>query len=248
MIRIGCAGWPLPRDADDRFPEEGTHLERYAAVFPATEINSTFHRPHRAATFARWAASVPEDFRFSVKLPKTITHVAKLVDSGGLLDEFMGPVSALGDKLGCLLVQLPPKLVFEADRVDGFFSALRARHRGAVVVEPRHSSWFESDARELLVSHEVGRVGADPPRATGGDQTGGWTGIAYYRLHGSPRMYYDAYGDDFLAALAGRLAGLAGSLFEPWCIFDNTAAQAAVPNALRLMHFLEVIRDEKEPR
>src|SRR5690349_12428290 len=69
-VRVGCAGWSLPKEHADRFPAEGSHLERYAACFPAVEINSSFYKPHRPTTYARWAASVPPDFRFSVKVPK----------------------------------------------------------------------------------------------------------------------------------------------------------------------------------
>jgi uncharacterized protein YecE (DUF72 family) len=75
LIRIGCAGWSLPRVEQERFPAAGSHLERYASVFDAVEINSSFHRPHRPATYARWAAAVPSSFRFSVKLPKTILTI-----------------------------------------------------------------------------------------------------------------------------------------------------------------------------
>ena len=79
-IRVGCAGWSIPREHADRFPEEGSHLARYAGRFPAVEINSSFYKPHRPATYARWAASVPADFRFSVKVPKLATHERRAND------------------------------------------------------------------------------------------------------------------------------------------------------------------------
>ncbi|HEY9423039.1 MAG TPA: DUF72 domain-containing protein, partial [Thermoanaerobaculia bacterium] len=81
-ILVGCAGWSLPRAEQAEFPETGSHLERYASRFGAVEINSSFHRPHRPATYARWSASVPASFRFSVKVPKTITHGLRLRDAG----------------------------------------------------------------------------------------------------------------------------------------------------------------------
>ena len=88
-VRIGIAGWSLPKEHSGRFPEEGTHLERYAARFPAVEINSSFYKPHRPTTYARWAASVPQGFRFSVKAPKLATHERRLVDVGDVLDSFL---------------------------------------------------------------------------------------------------------------------------------------------------------------
>src|SRR3954464_10929879 len=108
-ICIGTAGWSIPREAQPGFPGGGSHLERYAAVLPAVEINSTFHRPHRAATFERWAASVPRAFRFSVKMPRTITHDHRLTDAAWL-ETFLADLAPLRSRLGCLLVQLPPSL------------------------------------------------------------------------------------------------------------------------------------------
>src|SRR5881397_2217283 len=109
---VGCAGWGLHKDVASRFPPDGSQLERYAAVFPAVEINSSFYRPHQPQTYARWAASVPEAFRFSVKLPRTITHDAKLRGIDELLDRFAREAGELGPKLGCVLVQLPPSGAF----------------------------------------------------------------------------------------------------------------------------------------
>jgi uncharacterized protein YecE (DUF72 family) len=236
LIRVGCAGWSLPKAAQGRFPGGESALARYARVFPVAEINSSFHRPHRAATYARWAASVPPGFRFSVKLAKTITHGAKLVDADALLDEFMVPVRALGESFGCLLVQLPPKLAFDVALARRFFASLRAHDIPAVALEPRHVSWFTAEADQLLDDAAVARVAADPPRGEGGAVPGGWAGFAYYRLHGTPRMYYSSYEDEFLDGLAARMAARQQS---GWCIFDNTAGNAAVPNALDLMARLE---------
>ncbi|HYW08000.1 MAG TPA: DUF72 domain-containing protein, partial [Longimicrobium sp.] len=109
---IGCAGWSLPRVEQERFPAEGTHLERYAGRFPAVEINSSFYRPHRPATYARWGESVPPSFRFSVKVPKAITHTLRLRAAAEPLAAFLAEAGALEEKLGCLLVQLPPSLHF----------------------------------------------------------------------------------------------------------------------------------------
>ena len=94
-VRRGTAGWALPRAHAHAFPEDGAHLERYARIFDAVEINSTFHRPHRATTYERWAKSVPAHFRFSLKTPKTITHGARLVGTEALLDAFFHKIAPL---------------------------------------------------------------------------------------------------------------------------------------------------------
>ena len=236
---VGCAGWSLPRDAQPRFPAEGTHLVRYAARLPATEINSSFYRPHRPATYARWAARVPPGFRFSVKAPRTITHERRLVDAEPLLDAFLGEVAALGPALGCLLVQLPPSLAFAPAAADAFLAALRARHAGAVAVEPRHPSWFVPEADALLDRWHVGRVAADPARVPAAAVPGGWPGVAYYRLHGSPRVYYSPYDGAMLDGLAAQLRAAPPGA-QRWCIFDNTASGAATVNALDLLDLLDL--------
>jgi uncharacterized protein YecE (DUF72 family) len=237
-VYVGTAGWTLPREQQPRFPAEGTHLQRYAAVLPAAEINTTFYRSHRASTWARWAESVPADFRFSAKLPRAITHTARLVEAEAALDAFLDEVQALGPLLGCVLVQLPPSLAFDAEVAGAFFHALRQRHAGPVACEPRHATWFTPEADTLLHAETVARVAADPVRAPGADEPGGWPGLAYFRLHGSPRMYYSAYEPDYLAALAAKVtaAGVRGA--PVWCIFDNTTLGAATANALDLLRRL----------
>jgi len=237
-ILIGTAGWTLPKPEQAEFPADGSHLSRYAARFPVAEINSSFHRPHRVSTWARWADEVPPGFRFSAKLPKTITHQQKLVDVEALLDTFLGEAGALGDRLACLLVQLPPSLELDPAVAERFFLALRERTAAAVACEPRHASWFSGDADALLAGLGVARVAADPARVPAAAEPGGARDVVYHRLHGSPRMYYSAYEGDFVARLAGRLRADAAGAREVWCIFDNTAAGAATRNALDLLGVL----------
>ncbi len=228
---VGTAAWSIPRAEQQRFPPGESQLARYSQVLPAVEINSTFYRPHRAATFARWAASVPRAFRFSVKVPRTITHDQRLAHGADLLKEFLGALAPLGARLGCLLVQLPPSLAFDARVARAFLTVLRKRFDRGVALEPRHASWFESRADRVLNDFEVARVAADPSR--GGDgEPGGWRGLAYFRLHGSPRIYYSSYEDDFLEAMAVKLRDLGRRRIPAWCIFDNTTLGAATGNAL----------------
>jgi uncharacterized protein YecE (DUF72 family) len=237
-IRVATAGWALPRTVRDQFPEGASNLARYAGLLPAAEINSSFYRPHKPATYARWAASVPESFRFAVKVPKLITHTRRLADPGEALDAFLAEVAGLGARLGCLLVQLPPSLAFDPAVVDAFLGALRERHAGAAAVEARHASWFTPAAETLLSAREVARVAADPPRAPGDGEPGGWPRLAYYRLHGSPRVYWSAYDEAYLEALASRLTSEAAAGRDVWCVFDNTASGAAAANALDLRRML----------
>ena len=234
-VLVGCAGWSLPRDVQAAFPGEGSHLARYAARFPVVEINSSFHRPHRPGTYARWAAETPPGFRFAAKLPKTITHQLRLAAAGEALDTFLAEAAGLGEKLAVLLVQLPPSFAFDAAVATLFFAGLGARTEVSVVCEPRHPSWFEDEADALLAGFRVARVAADPARVPAAAHPGGWRGIAYHRLHGSPRMYYSSYPAEYLQDLARRLLDDAAAGREAWCIFDNTASGAAAANALELL-------------
>lgn len=231
MIRIGTAGWAIPRTSRERFPEGGSGLQRYAARLNCAEINSSFYRPHRPSTWTRWAADTPCDFRFSVKLPRTITHDQRLVDPGERLDAFLAEARLLGEKLGPLLVQLPPSLAFDPAVAATFFEALRLRHEGLVACEPRHATWFEADADVLLQAHRIARVAADPVRHPKAGEPGGWDGLRYWRLHGSPRMYWSSYDAPWLDRLGEALQAGQG---EAWCIFDNTSSGAAAANALDL--------------
>ncbi len=225
---IGTAGWSIPARYADRFAPASSHLARYGARLKAVEINSSFYRPHQKKTYARWADSVPPDFRFSVKLPRGITHERGLKDSGDLLARFLEEASGLGPKLGVILVQLPPSLTYNAHDAEALFVALHRRRAAAIACEPRHASWFTPQAEAALTALRVARVAADPPRGPGDGTPGGWPGLRYWRLHGSPKLYYSDYGADALHALAHRLQD------GDWCIFDNTAAFAALGNALAL--------------
>ena len=230
----GCAGWSIPTECSAAFPAAGSHLERYAAVFGAVEINSSFYRPHRASTYARWADSVPDDFVFSVKLPRAITHEARLVGIDAVQTRFLGEVSALGAKLGCVLVQLPPSLAFDARVAGEFFAGMRARFSCVLACEARHRSWFSEAATDLLISEGITRVYADPPKG----QEGAFlatTGTLYARLHGSPRIYYSSYDSAYLKQVAAGMQQHTGAGRTVWTIFDNTASGAAVANALQVV-------------
>ena len=236
-IYIGTAAWNIPKRCKHEFPEAGTHLERYAGVLNAVEINSSFYRPHQPKTYARWSACVPPYFKFSVKLPKEITHKRRFVNVEAELDRFLSEATSLGSKLGPVLIQLPPSFAYDEATARAFFHLLRAKFAGQLVCEPRHESWFARQPNELLVEFRIARVAADPPPAEGAQHPGGWSGLRYFRLHGSPRIYYSEYPDEFIAQVANAIKNVA---VETWCIFDNTALDFAATDALKLFRLLKV--------
>ena len=231
---IGTAGWGIAGRHAHLFPAPGTHLERYARRLGAAEINSSFYRPHRRETYARWAGSVPAGFRFSVKLPKAITHERRLAGSEALLDVFLASVDGLGGRLGVLLVQLPPSLRFDPARFEAFFEALphdtgharalAARHdarmkgRASLAAQPglplchaieiRHDSFLDPAFTDMLRHYGIALVVADT--------AGKWpyredvtADFVYIRLHGDQELYVSGYTDAALDDWAGRIAAWA---------------------------------------
>jgi uncharacterized protein YecE (DUF72 family) len=235
-LYIGTAGWSIPGIHAQHFAAEGSHLIRYAGKLNFAEINSCFYREHKPETYRKWAAAVPDGFRFAVKAPRTITHEGKLgVQSKEALKRFLEQTSALAEKRGPVLLQTPPKLVFDDALAQSFLTMFRELYDGPAGFEPRHMSWFSAEADALLQDFNIARVAADPALIPEAARPGGWPGLVYFRLHGSPRRYYSAYSQDYLLHLAAELRQRPVSV-TAWCIFDNTASGAALANALELQN------------
>ena len=157
-VRIGTAGWSIPKPVAASFPGDGSQLARYSRVLACAEINTTFTGTHRPATFERWANDTPPDFRFSVKLPQAMTHGARLKVRRAEVKAFTASLGGLGDRLAALLVQLPPSLDLDTRAARAFFRSIHAGFEGAVLCEPRHPSmywsryeddWLDARAKEI---------------------------------------------------------------------------------------------------
>ncbi|AMY11822.1 hypothetical protein LuPra_05087 [Luteitalea pratensis] len=218
-----------------RFDSYGTHLQRYSRWLRCAEINSSFYRPHAAATYAKWRESTLPDFRFAVKMPRTITHELKLQDAREPLVAFLAQTEGLAEKRGPILVQLPPSLAFDCSAVTPFLDLVRTMYGGPVVCEPRHPTWFSPDVTSLLEGYRISRVAADPPPVPAATVPAGWPRIAYFRLHGSPRTYWSRYDEHYMGTFADIVRSVPRAE-EVWCIFDNTASGAAIENACELHH------------
>ena len=236
-IRIGLAGWSNPPAKRlERHPGQ-THLSFYAAHFSCVEINSSFYRTHQSATYARWRDETPAAFRFTVKMPRSITHESHLKHCATEVERFYEGIIALQPKLAAVLVQLPPSLEFSRRTVRTFFNSLPRLRGTKVVCEPRHVSWFTSAAESTLREAGVSRVAADPARCAGADVPGGVRRFAYFRWHGSPRLYYSKYSEAQLAIFAATVRK--AKTAETWCVFDNTARYAAWDDALQFVAALQ---------
>jgi len=227
---VATAGWSISNNVADRFVKEGSGLARYSSVFSGVEINSTFHRRHKPATFGRWAEAVPNDFLFAVKMPKELTHVRAMEDISQPFGTFLEDISPLGEKRGPLLCQLPPSLAFDADTFKTAFKAMRDLDTGPIVIEVRHKSWTFPEALDLLKTYNAERVLADPAKVWPPHDFG--SPPRYMRLHGKPKIYYSSYTDDAIKSFQNLLAP------ETWCVFDNTASGSAIDNALTMLDLL----------
>lgn len=229
---VGTAGWTLPKEYARPFGPQGTHLERYSSLLNAVEINSSFYREHKAITYARWADSVPEDFRFSIKLWKQFTHEQRLQVDKQQLQENLLAVSRLRQKWGCLLVQLPPSLVLDIQIAKTFFSNLRDIYQGPVALEPRHPTWIAESGKRLMQDFALTKVFADPELCPLENSIAG--NIIYYRLHGSPRIYKSDYEIERLKLFLNEINEKKKDKAAAWCVFDNTSYGFATKNALEM--------------
>ena len=230
MPVVATAAWSIPKAVAERFAAEGSGLSRYASLFKGVEVNSTFYRRHKPSTFARWAESVPEDFRFAVKIPKEITHLRAMRDIGPSFETFLEDISPLADRRGPLLCQLPPSLAFAPAEMEAALATMRKADSGRIVIEVRHGSWASPSATALLERYAMDRVLADPALV--------WSRAdfaappCYIRLHGKPKVYYSSYTQEEIRDFARLLAP------DSWCVFDNTASGAAIENALTMLELV----------
>jgi len=258
-LRLGTMSWSFPgwrglvyaEGADPKLlSDAGLTAYSQHPLLGAVEVDRSFYDPLPARYFQSLSEQVPDGFRFLVKAHEDVSmrsfpkHArygkkqgdtnSRFLDAGYATDAVVGPTTeGLGDKLGALLLQLPPKFEPRKRVAGGFFRALRKRLEVPVVLEPRHAGWFTPAMDAWLAAQAIARVAADPARIPGAGEPGGWQGLVYYRWHGAPRMYWSAYGEEWLHERARDIARWPKGT-QVWCIFDNTASGAATHNALAL--------------
>jgi uncharacterized protein YecE (DUF72 family) len=197
--RIGSSGFSYDFWKGSFYPEDidaEAMLAYYAASFSTVEINNTFYRMPKREVLARWAATVPANFRFVIKASKRITHDAKLRDVDDNISYLYRQLDALGDKLGCVLFQCPKSLRKDAELARGFLAALPADAQ--VVLELRHRSWFDDEVYELLRARTACLCASDEDHAE--PPLPATAPFGYLRLRG------EQYDDDALRGWLDRLA------------------------------------------
>lgn len=221
-IYIGSSSWSIPREYQDLFPKEGSHLERYSKLFNAVEINSAFYQDHQFKTYQRWRETVPDHFAFSVKLFKRYTHEQKLKVRKAELEFTLGQIYGLEEKWKVLLVQLPPKLQLNLKVAEKFFCDLRSLYHGSIVLEARNCSWASIEAKPLYHDLGISLCYADPERCEAASDLRSAGELVYYRYHGSPVIYRSSYSEGVLAGLSRSIKSYHHAGLPAWCIFDNT--------------------------
>ena len=236
-IYIGTSGWCYDSWNGKFYPETirgPDRLKFYAGKFNTVEINSSFYHLPRAETFKGWAVKTPDDFRFTVKASRYITHVKRLKECGDAVGKLIDSASNLGGKMALLLFQMPANLIKEKERFISFLKILPEKYR--YVFEFRHESWFSDDIYKLLNQYKCGIVISSSPEFPFHEIVTG--GICYVRLHGSSSLYRSRYSDSELKELADMIRKNIGNNLLSFIYFNNDAHGYAVENALTLQKIL----------
>ena len=226
---IGCSGFYYKEWKEIFYPKGLTQarwFDYYARHFNTLEINNTFYRFPERKLFQNWYDKAPDDFCFSVKVPRIITHLQKFKDTAKFLGEFyVLAKEGLKEKLGAILFQLPPGMAFSETLLQNILSQMSPLYQN--VIEFRHISWWRKDVFMALQAANVCFCGVSYPGLINDAIVN--LSFAYYRFHGVPRLYHSAYNESFIEGVAKQLA--APSVNEAFVYFNNTASAAALDNA-----------------
>jgi uncharacterized protein YecE (DUF72 family) len=232
-IRVGTSGWSYQHWKGPFYPQDISDermLEHYAERLPSVEINNSFYHLPQRSTLEQWRRATPDNFVFSVKASRYITHMKKLKDPGASVARFLERIETLGDKLGPILFQLPPRWSFNEERLTSFLQCLSTNFEYAF--EFRDQRWLNEKTYSLLTRHKAALCIYDldgflsPKRLT--------AGFVYVRLHGPSGYYEGNYGVQTLAGWAGAFSTWASQGHSIYCYFDNDQAGYAALNAVRL--------------
>lgn len=233
-FRVGTSGWQY-RHWRERFYPKGLPvakwLEYYAEHFDTVELNSPFYRQPSRATFESWRTRTPVGFRFAVKLNRFITHLKRLKVERDSIARTYDTAAGLGPKLAVMLVQLPPRMKFDPERLDRFFRQV-SRRRRQHAVEPRDESWLTDAALTHLRRRKIALAVVDTPKWRSRDAV--TADFVYVRLHGPEGLYTSNYSEPQLRAWAERIRAWRQQGLDVYAYFNNDANAYAVRNALRL--------------
>jgi uncharacterized protein YecE (DUF72 family) len=228
----GTSGLLLPVPNKEHYPQEFKERSRlcyYGSLFNSIEVNSSFYKVPMPSTVAKWAADVPEGFRFTFKLFREITHNKELVFKEEVVHRFMTTISAVGDKKGCLLVQFPGSIRPVHNRqLEQLIKSLLEADAGRewkIAIEFRHPTWYTGETYEMLDHYGIGLVLHDKLTA-GGALLDSSTDFRYVRFHGPGGNYRGSYTDDFVYEYASYIKEWLWEGKEVYSYFNNTMGNA----------------------
>ncbi len=227
---IGTSGWQYRHWRDRLYPAglaAGRWLDFYVERFATVELNVTFYRQPKPAVFEAWARRVPDDFVFALKASRYLTHIRRLRQPRDSVDYLLDGACRLGNHLGPVLVQLPPDLRVEPDRLaetlDAFPSGVR------VAVEARHRTWFAEEVRAVLEARHAALCWTDRRGPTSPTwRTADW---GYLRLHEGRAAPRPCYGPRALRSWVTRLGEAWPPGADVFAYFNNDPAGCAVRDA-----------------
>ncbi len=237
-IYIGCSGFSNRDWKGFFFPEELPSKEQlnfYATQFNTVEINSTFYRRPRPQTLANWYERTGEDFKFFIKIPKTITHIKRLKETAEETADFCNHLhQGIQEKLAGFLFQMPPSFHYSEEHLEQLIATADSRFLN--VVEFRHESWWNDEIFETLKKRNIVFSGVSFPKNIPDDFIINNSKSVYYRLHGVPVLFKSEYSEEELKKLAKEIKKAKQDVF---IFFNNTWGTAALKNALYLKKILE---------
>lgn len=240
---IGTSGWNYKHWADGVFypPKlsQREWLSFYSQHFRAVEVNSTFYHLLKKPVFEKWRLTVPDDFSFVIKASRYITHLKRLTEPESATAKFLENISALGEKLGPVLVQLPPSLTYDRGRVQNFLHVILNQKiipHLRIALEVRHASWLNDDAFEILRQNSVALCFADWPGLNVDSPV--TADFIYLRRHGPGAAYASDYSTEMLKKDAYIIAEWNDKGMDVFVFFNNDIGGYAIKNALQLQEFL----------
>jgi uncharacterized protein YecE (DUF72 family) len=242
MIRwnIGCSGYHYDEWRRIFYPQDlpvRQWFEFYSAHFNTLELNVTFYRFPKANSLRTWFDKSPEDFTFSVKAPRLISHFKRLIEAQTALNHFYEQVTdGLKRKCGPVLFQFPSTFVYEEHRLERIVNLVNPTLTN--VVEFRHPSWWRPDVFQAFKENNITFCGMSHPNLPADVVT--TSDIVYYRFHGVPHLYTSTYTSQELEDVAQRIQNMTG-VKEAFIYFNNTGQAAAVANAKEFRELSEAV-------
>lgn len=239
----GTSGLVLPFNKTQFPPEfkDKSRLQYYASQLNSIEFNNTFYKLPKGSTITKWAESVPPDFRFTFKVPKSITHSSELKFQENEVNNFLHEVAHVDSKKGCLLLQFPPSLTSEYlkpfEKLLQTFTKDPKKSSWKLAVEFRHPSWEQSDTYQLLCDYNASMVMHDMKHSII-QETPLTSDFVYLRLHGPEPRYRGSYSEEFLKNLASSICEWIAEEKTVYTYFNNTVGDA-YNNAQHLNQFVK---------